>query len=95
MTPDPHPPLPDCDCHRCAIEERDRLRAHPLTKHQADAIMDMARKLEDTGRLSVLARDLSHPWRLRNREVHCALQDYLDSLSEPRDAAIDAAMKEP
>jgi len=26
MTPDPHPPLPDCDCHRCAIEERDRLR---------------------------------------------------------------------
>ena len=22
---DPHPPLPDCDCHACALVERDRL----------------------------------------------------------------------
>jgi len=26
MPPDPHPPLPDCDCHACALVERDRLR---------------------------------------------------------------------
>ena len=54
-----------------------------LTKEQATAIMDMARKLEDTGRLSVLVRNQdNNEWRDKNREVHCALQDYLKSLSE-------------
>lgn len=23
---EPHEPIPDCDCHRCAITERDKLR---------------------------------------------------------------------
>ena len=31
MTPDPHPPLSDCDCQACALVERDRLR-HKLDR---------------------------------------------------------------
>lgn len=57
-----------------------------LTREQATAIMRMARELEDTGRACSLSRGSDYvgqdtgALRARNRNVQCALQDYLDAL---------------
>lgn len=39
MLTDEHEPIPDCDCKRCAITERDRLNAAPrYEQHRAERI---------------------------------------------------------
>lgn len=54
-----------------------------LTKAQARAILDMALDLEKTGRLVSLSEGQERSdFLARNRNIHCALRDYLDNLTE-------------
>jgi len=65
-----------------------------ITKEQSNAIYRMACELEETGRLSCLARDESSRKEQldKNRDIQCALQDYLAALV---DAGAKSAVSEP
>ena len=54
-----------------------------ITTEQGKAIMRMALELETTGRLSSLSIDKERrEYTLKNRNVECALQDYINDLIE-------------
>jgi hypothetical protein len=78
--------MTDANGRKYITTEPLRRQAAGLTREQARAIMRMARELEDTGRLCSLSRGSDYAGqdsgaaRRKNREVQCALQDYLDAL---------------
>jgi len=58
-------------------------QAGRLTKEQARAILDMALDLEKTGRIVSLSEGQERSdYVARNRNIQCALEDYLRNLTE-------------
>ncbi len=59
------------------------VQRQPLTGEQAKKIFRMARELEDTGRLTSLSEGAEREAFLqKNREIQCALEDYLRNITE-------------
>jgi hypothetical protein len=64
---DQHEPIQDCDCHACAIAERNRLREALNGKQALDRVI--AEQQKEIDRLRLMEKNNAERWQHENKSV--------------------------